>query len=142
MELSHAFCGVSGKQYEYLWTPLDEVDRTSIGAGTYVLAASSSTGPIFLYCREARCLREALVSEKLTEQQKVSAKLALYTRTDPGRDKIGKRRRGERHNALLSMRDCRRLVDREIWRKAGRTGSGLLPSCPARLVSVEEQSEP
>jgi hypothetical protein len=89
MELSHRFRGVSGKEYEYLLTSLDEMDRTPTRSGTYVLAALGSAGPISLYCREARSLRDALVSARFAELRKISPglALALYTRTGPDRDK-------------------------------------------------------
>jgi hypothetical protein len=70
-------------------TSLDEVDRTPLRSGTYVLAALGSAKPIFLYCREARCLRDALVSARFGEQRKVSPEmaLALYIRTGSDHDK-------------------------------------------------------
>ena len=83
MEQSCRFRGASGKEYEYLSTPLDELDRVPMRSGTYVVAAIGRAGPTFLYCREARCLRDELLAAGLAEQRKVSPRLALALYVHP-----------------------------------------------------------
>ncbi|MBV8190965.1 MAG: hypothetical protein JOY64_09815 [Alphaproteobacteria bacterium] len=86
MARSHTFKGISGKEYEYYLTSFDEVNHAPLRSGTYVVTVLCSSGPVFLYCREARCLREALLSESLPDQRKICRRLALYTRSDPDQD--------------------------------------------------------
>ena len=139
MELSHRFRGVSGKEYEYLLTSLDEVDRTPTRSGTYVLAALGSAGPIFLYCREARSLRDALVSARFAELRKISPglALALYTRTGPDRDKPA--REAEVDDTMLYYRYATVPVwqDRAAAAPSDRPGAAPSPgACTSSRAST------